>query len=262
MEMDSIQSSSKKKRKRGGRHGRRNIKGRRCGGRRNRNKRRARRSKFLFEGKLAIHKVFANPYIINLIGSFLSFRAYSALRSMYKMTFVEKFLVHRELLPSYHWHIDNTTDKCCVPIRRDVGGTLMSYSVFLDKINCPQAPTIMIMFGIRIFNPERNLWTDIAISNRGKIFRDDEKMADNFEIQGALKSNDELHFYVLSRNEGEVLCSVNNGVRQSLGSCRLLRCCLQGGKDVHHHLVFFALVYGFVDGNSGTVQYSCSFHIS
>ena len=165
------------------------------------------------------------------------------------------------MLKGHEWDVDNTTDKFCVPLIPQTGTHVAQFSVMIDTLLCPETPSIMIMFGIRIFNPERNLWIDIAMNEHGHVYCDDLRLEDDVVVGGSVVAGTMLNFAVTRHKEGNIVCAINNGRNQPMGGCRLMRSFVQNESDKHHQLIFFALVYGYADGKRDRVHCSCTFHL-
>ena len=173
--MDSNKGKQQKwkQRKRVGRHGKgQNGTGKR-GGQSNKNKCLFYKHPTAHERIRILDSVLCNPDVINHIGEFLSYSNYAALRFMYKMTSVKDCLYHRQMLKRYERDVDNATDKFCVPLIPQTGTYVAQFSVMVYTLLCPETPSMMIMFGFRIFNPERKLWIDIAMNEHGHVYCDD-----------------------------------------------------------------------------------------
>ena len=162
------------------------------------------------------------------------------------MTSVKESLYHRQMLKGHHWDMDNTTDKFCVPLIPQTGTHVAQFSVMIDTLLCPETPSIMIMFGFRIFNPERNLWIDMAMNEHGHVYRDDFRMEDNVLLGGGIVAGTLLKFAVTWHNEGNIVCAINNGRNQPMGGCCLLQSFVLSESNKPHELIFLHLYMGML----------------
>ena len=228
-----------KNRKRGGRHGSNGNAGKRGGGN-NKNKRLFYRKRSLHESFLSMHSVFSNPYLVNVIGTYLSFTNYAALRSVYRLTNVKNFLYHPQLVMNHVWEVSNTSEKFCVPWKDKNGCSTPCFTIKVVDIRSIASALHMVMFGVRIFHPDRNLWMDMGVNHRGDVYLNTEKVSTLLDVGLQICSNDMLQYKTM-KIDGDlcVTVSVNDGVPQSMGSCRMLR------RYPISELIFFVLVYAY-----------------